>query len=89
MGSRRRNGVGEQGGRKPFTIVVTFLDTPRGRAFASRSLPSAASLGPDEIIVGVDAPAAPDLAGFLAGAVTASAPDGAAAPPLRAVEVER
>ena len=88
MGRRRRNGGGEQGGKKrPFTIVVPFLDTPRGRAFAARSLPSAASLGPDEIIVGVDASAAPDLAGFLAGAI-ASAP-GTKPPVLRAVEVER
>ena len=72
--------------RKPFTVVVPFLDTAEGRAFAAKSLPSAASLGPDEILVGVDVPAAPDLAGFLAGA--ASAPSGAG-PALRAVEVER
>ena len=59
MGRRYGNGGGGQGGKKrPFTIVVPFLDTPRGRAFAARSLPSAASLGPDEIIVGVDAPSA-------------------------------
>lgn len=71
--------------RKPFTIVVPFLDTPRGRAFASRSLPSAASLEPDEILVGIDAPAAPDLPGFLAGAASVSGTK----PPLRAVQVER
>ena len=49
MGKQYGNGGGEQGGKKrrPFTIVVPFLDTPLGRAFASRSLPSAASLGPD------------------------------------------
>ena len=72
--------------KRPFTVVVPFLDTTRGRAFAARSLPSAAALGPREIIVGVDAPAAPDLAGFLARAAAAS---GGGAVPLRAVEVER
>lgn len=71
---------------RPFTVVVPFLDTPGGRAFASRSLPSAASLEPDEILVGVDAPAAPDLAGFLAGA---AAPRGGRGTPLRTVKVER
>ena len=59
--------AGPRAAKKAFAVVVPFLDTPRGRAFASRSLPSAAALGPVEIIVGADAPAAPDLAGFLAG----------------------
>ena len=46
---------GEGGGRAgPFGIVVPFRDTPRERAFAERSLPSAVALGPDEIVVGVD-----------------------------------
>ena len=72
--------------KRPFTVVVPFRDTPRDRAFAARSLPSAAALGPEEILVGVDAPAAPDLAGFLGRAAAAS---GARAAPLRTVEVER
>ena len=71
--------------RKPFTVVVPFLDTPSGRAFAAKSLPSAASLEPDEILVGIDAPAAPDLPDFLAGAASISD----TTPPLRTVQVER
>ena len=74
------------GPKRPFTVVVPFRDTSGGREFAARSLPSAAALGPDEIVVGVDAPAAPDLAGFLDGVRRES---GHAAVPLRAVEVER
>ena len=71
--------------RKPFTVVVPFLDTPRGRTFAARSLPSAASLEPDEILVGIDAPATPDLPDFLTGAASISD----TAPPLRTIQVER
>ena len=37
---------------KPFSIVVPFRDTPREREFARVSLPSAAALEPDEIVVG-------------------------------------
>ena len=54
--------------KKPFSIVVPFRDTPREREFASRSLPAAAALGPDEIVVGVDSPPAADLGAFLEGA---------------------
>ena len=75
-------------GKRPFTVVVPFRDTPAGRAFAKRSLPSAAALGPDEIVVGVDAPAAPGLEEFLAGAAAAEG-GGARRVPLRAVPVER
>lgn len=39
---------------RQFSIVVPFRDTPRERAFAEKSLPSAMALGPDEIVVGVD-----------------------------------
>lgn len=81
---------GAERGQRPFTVVVPFRDTPRERAFASRSLPSAAALRPKEILVGVDAPAAPDLAEFLQEAARggAGAWEGAAAP-LRTVEVAR
>ena len=65
----------EGGGRpKPFSIVVPFRDTPRGRAFAERSLPAAAALSPDEIMVGIDSPPAAGLEGFLRGAAGAAAP---------------
>ena len=87
-GRRGGRGVGAAAAarrpRRPFTVVVPFRDTPRGREFAARSLPSAAALRPDEVIVGVDAPAAPGLAGFLRGAAAAGGPA-----PLRAVEVAR
>lgn len=84
-----RRGAGREegaapGAPAPFTVVVPFLDTPRGRGFAARFLPSAAALGPSEILVGVDSPADPGLAGFLAGAAA-----GGRAPPVRTVEVER
>ena len=82
--------------KRPFTVIVPFRDTPRDRAFASRSLPSAAALGPDEILVGVDEPAAPDLAGFLAGAAAsggageeAGEEPGRDPPTLRTLEVRR
>ena len=71
----------------PFTVVVPFRDTPRGREFAARFLPSAAALGPAEILVGVDSPADPGLAGFLAGA--AGEGGEARARLVRPVEVER
>lgn len=82
-GRRAEPRPGERGkGRaKPFSVVVPFRDTPRERAFAERSLPSAAALGPDEIVVGVDSPPAADLEGFLAGAT--------AAVPCRIVPVAR
>ena len=71
----------------PFTVVVPFRDTPREREFAARFLPSAAALGPAEIIVGVDSPADPGLAGLLAGA--AGEGGEARARLVRTVEVER
>ena len=51
-------GDGAQRGRvrrRRFGIVVPFRDTPRERAFAEKSLPSAIALDPDEMVVGVDA----------------------------------
>ena len=65
-------GAGARAGRgraKPFSIVVPFRDTPRERAFAERSLPAAAALCPDEIVIGVDSPPAAGLEGFLRGAI--------------------
>lgn len=56
---------GKAGGTKPFSIVVPFRDTPREREFARVSLPSAAALGPDEIVIGVDSPPRSDLEPFL------------------------
>ena len=50
----RRRGGGGDGSPRRFSIVVPFRDTPRERAFAEKSLPSAVALGPDEIVVGVD-----------------------------------
>ena len=44
----------DDGGTPPFTIVVAFRDTPRERAFAEKSIPSAIALGPDELVVGID-----------------------------------
>ena len=44
----------DRGHTRQFSIVVPFRDTPRERAFAEKSLPSAMALGPDEIVVGVD-----------------------------------
>ena len=41
-----------------FSVVVPFRDTPQERIFAKKSLPSAARLKPDEIIVGMDKPVA-------------------------------
>lgn len=78
---------------KPFSIVVPFRDTPRERAFAERSLPSAAALRPDEIVIGVDSPQAADLKGFLRGAAEATAGRGSEAggppAPCRIVPVAR
>ena len=45
---------GRGNGARQFSIVIPFRDTPRERAFAEKSLPSAVALGPDEIVVGVD-----------------------------------
>ena len=64
-------GAGARAGKgraKPFSIVVPFRDTPRERAFAKKSLPAAAALRPDEIVIGVDSPPAAGLEGFLRGA---------------------
>ena len=72
-GQGRAARTGRGGRSKPFSIVVPFRDTPRGRAFAKRSLPAAAALGPDEIIVGIDSPPAAGLEGFLRGAAGAAA----------------
>ena len=47
--------VSDRGGdTPPFGIVVAFRDTPRERAFAEKSLPSAIALDPDELVVGID-----------------------------------
>lgn len=42
---------------RSFSIVMPFRDTPRERQFAKKSIPSAIALEPNEIVVGVDAPA--------------------------------
>lgn len=84
-----RGGAGD-GGAKPFSIVVPFRDTPREREFARASLPSAAALGPAEIVVGVDSPARVDLESFLKGAAAAAKGGGhdrGPAPPCRIVPV--
>ena len=45
---------------------MAMRDTPRERAFAKKSLPSAIALGPSEVVVGIDdSPAADDLAQYL------------------------
>ena len=41
-----------------FSIVVPLRDTPKERNFASKSIPSAVRLKPNEIIVGMDRPVA-------------------------------
>ena len=100
MGGRRRNAgmapaAEETEGRerrdspRPFSIVVPFRDTPREREFARASLPSAAALGPDEIVIGVDAPPSEDLEPFLreAAAGGGGGPGGGPAPPCRIVPV--
>lgn len=69
---------------KPFSIVVPFRDTPREREFARLSLPSAAALGPDEIVVGVDSPPRGDLEAFLRDA---AAGGGGGSAPCRIVPV--
>lgn len=61
---------------EPFSIVVPFRDTPRERGFARVSLPSAAALGPDEIVVGVDSPPRGDLEAFLRDAAAGGAGGG-------------
>lgn len=77
---------GARGARaKPFSVVVPFRDTPREREFAKASLPSAAALGPAEIVIGVDAPPAADLGDFLRGAAAAGGRRGS--PPCRIVAV--
>ena len=48
-----------------FSIVVPVRDTPQEREFASKSLPVLAALDPAELLVGVDAPTAPDFLAFL------------------------
>lgn len=93
MGAGRRAeprpGERGEGRAKPFSVVVPFRDTPRERAFAKRSLPSAAALGPDEIVVGVDSPPAADLEVFLAAAAGRRGGGAAAAVPCRIVPVAR
>ena len=68
QGSGGAEGRGDKAPPKPFSIVVPFRDTPREREFARVSLPSAAALGPDEIVVGVDSPPRGDLEAFLKAA---------------------
>lgn len=52
-------------GRPPFSMMVAFRDTPQERRFAERSLPAALSLKPDELVVGVDAPASDSLMSYI------------------------
>ena len=56
-----------RGRPRRFGIVVPFRDTPREREFAEKSLPSAVALGPDEIVVGVDADGGDTAARFVEG----------------------
>ena len=42
---------------RKFSIVMAFRDTPRECKFAAKSIPSAIRMDPDELIIGVDAPA--------------------------------
>lgn len=51
--------------RPPFSMLVAFRDTPQERRFAERSLPAAVSLEPDELVVGVDAPASDSLVSYI------------------------
>ena len=91
-GRSRAVRTGKVGCPKPFSIVVPFRDTPRGRAFAKRSLPAAAALGPDEIVIGVDSPPAAGLEGFLRGAAAGGkGGNGVEGPPApcRIVAVDR
>lgn len=48
-----------------FSIAVPFRDTKRERIFAAKSLPALAALEPEEILVGVDAPATKDFRKFI------------------------
>ena len=50
-----------------FSIVIAFRDTPRERDFARKSIPSAASLKPSEIIVGMDKPVAKSTIEYVEG----------------------
>lgn len=52
-------------GRPVFSAIVAFRDTPLERKFAERSLPAAVSLKPDELVVGVDAPASDSLVSYI------------------------
>lgn len=46
---------------KKFSIILPFRDTSLERKFAEKSLPSAIALNPDEMVIGVDAPADPSF----------------------------
>lgn len=90
MSSGAKAAEGREGGSRarPFSIVVPFRDTPREREFARVSLPSAAALGPDEIVIGVDSPPSEDLEPFLRNAVEGGKPPrGSAAAACRIVPV--
>ena len=50
-----------------FSIVIAFRDTPRERDFARKSIPSAVSLKPSEIIVGMDKPVAKSTIEYVEG----------------------
>lgn len=46
-----------KGHTHPFSVVIPIRDTPRERAFATKSLPALNALNPNEILIGVDEPA--------------------------------
>ena len=55
-----------------YTVITLFKDTPAERAFARRSLPAAARLGPSEIVLGTDAPTPPEREDYLRSILAAS-----------------
>ena len=63
---------------------MPFRDTPRERRFAEKSIPSAIELDPDELVVGVDAPADDSLMRLIRGIC-----DMRSFKNLRIVQVER
>lgn len=74
----------------PFGIVVAFRDTPRERTFAEKSIPSAIALGPDELVVGIDADEGGDKGDSLDAFVTSLCErHGLAADRLSVVRVAR
>lgn len=55
-----------------FSIVMPLRDALRERKFATRSIPSALALNPDEFIVGIDAPASKSFVDYIGKVVEAS-----------------